>query len=52
MKKLNSMLWMAGGIGVGMLASKYSKDIKKAMKKGKKEVSKMANQVQNQMKNN
>ncbi len=52
MKYINNMLWMAGGIGVGMMAQKYSKDIKKAMKKGKKEVSKMASQVQTQMKNN
>lgn len=52
MKKMGNMMWMLGGVGVGMLASKYSKDIKKAMKKGKKEVSKVANQVQNQMKNN
>ncbi len=52
MKKLSNMLWMASGVGVGMLASKYSKDIKKAMKKGKKEINKMANQVNAQMKNN
>lgn len=52
MKYLNNMLWMLGGVGVGVMTSKYSKDIKKAMKKGKKEVSKMANSVQNQMKSN
>jgi mRNA-degrading endonuclease YafQ of YafQ-DinJ toxin-antitoxin module len=46
------MIYLAGGVGLGMMASKYSKDIKKMMKKGKKEVSKMANNVQNQMKNN
>lgn len=52
MKHLNNLLWMAGGVGVGMMLQSKSKDIKKVMKKGKKEVSKMANNVQNQMKNN
>ncbi len=48
MKMMKNMLWMASGIGVGMITYKYSKDIKKMMKKGKKEVSKVMN---NQMKN-
>lgn len=52
MKYLNNMLWMLGGVGVGMMVQSKSKDIKKMMKKGKKEVEKMANQVQNQMKSN
>lgn len=52
MKYLNNMLWMLGGVGVGMVMQSKSKDIKKVMKKGKKEVSKMANNMQSQMKNN
>lgn len=51
MKYVSNMLWMASGVGVGMLASKYSKDIKKAMKKGKKEINKMTNQIQAQKNN-
>jgi len=52
MKMVKNMLWMAGGVGVGMMASKYSKDIKKMMKKSTKEVTKMANQIQKDMKSN
>lgn len=52
MRHINNMLWMAGGIGVGMMLQSKSKDIKKVMKKGKKEINKMTNQVQNQMKSN
>lgn len=33
---MKNALYMLGGVGVGLLASKYSKDIKKVMKKGKK----------------
>ncbi len=33
---MKNVYFMLGGIGVGLLASKYSKDIKKVMKKGKK----------------
>ena len=40
MKMLKNMLWMAGGLGVGIAASMYSKDIKKLMKKGKRELNK------------
>ena len=52
MKYVGNMLWMAGGIGVGMMLQSKSKDIKKMMKKGKKEVEKMANQMNSQMRNN
>ena len=37
---MKNLLWMAGGVGVGMAASMYSKDIKRLMKKGKKELNK------------
>lgn len=33
---MKNALYMLGGVGVGLLASKYSKDIKKVMKKSKK----------------
>lgn len=52
MKKLNNMLWMLGGVGVGMMVQSKSKEIKKAMKKGTKEVSKVANQIQKDIKSN
>ncbi len=52
MKYVGNMLWMAGGIGVGMMLQSKSKDIKKMMKKGKKMQEKMTNQIYSQMKNN
>jgi len=52
MKYLKNMLWMASGVGVGMMLQSKSKEIKKAMKKGTKEVTKVANQIQKDMKSN
>ena len=49
---LKNTLWLAAGMGAGMMVSKHSKTLKKAMNKGKKEVSKTLNQVSNQMKGN
>ncbi len=41
MKMIKNMMWMMGGVGVGIMCSKYSKDIMKFMKKSKKEVCNM-----------
>ncbi len=40
MRAVKNMMWMVSGLGVGFLASKYSKDIKNIMKKTKKEINK------------
>ena len=40
MKIFKNMMWMLSGVGAGLAASYYSKDIKKIMKKGKKEMTK------------
>ena len=32
-KTFNNIMWMASGVGVGLLYSNYKKDIKKAIKK-------------------
>lgn len=41
MKTLNNMLWMFGGVGVGIALKTYSKDIKKMFNKTTKSVGKM-----------
>jgi hypothetical protein len=41
---MKNMMYMLGGVGVGIVASKYGKDIMKAMKKEKKTLTKTANQ--------
>lgn len=38
---MKNVMFMLGGVGVGLLASKYGKDIKKVMKKGKKTATNM-----------
>ena len=45
MRLFKNMMWMASGVGVGFLASRYSKDIGKIMKKGKKEINKSMNNM-------
>ena len=45
MRMFKNMMWMFSGVGVGFLASKYSKDISKLMKKGKKEIDKTINNM-------
>lgn len=40
MKLLKNMLWMASGVGVGYMASMYSKDIKNMMKIKKRQINK------------
>ena len=37
---MKNMMYMLGGVGVGIVASKYGKDIMKSMKKEKKTLSK------------
>ncbi len=41
MNMFKNMLWMAGGVGVGVLATKYSKSMKKMVKKCKNDVCNM-----------
>ncbi len=42
---MKNLMYMLGGITVGVVASKYSKDIMKLMKKEKKTLAKTANQL-------
>ena len=44
---MKNMMYMLSGVGVGLLASKYGKDIMKVMKKEKKTLAKTANQFLN-----
>ena len=41
---MKNLMYMLGGVTVGVVASKYSKDIVKLMKKEKKTLAKTANQ--------
>ena len=47
MKMIKNMLWMISGVGVGIMANKYSKDVMKYMKKGKREASKAIKNMTN-----
>lgn len=44
---MKNIMWMLGGVGVGMTISKYGKDIKKIMKKEKKMITKTAKDLMN-----
>ena len=46
MKMFKNLLWMVSGVGVGLAASMYSKDIKRLFKKGKKEMSKTIKNIE------
>ena len=48
MRMVKNMLWMVSGVGVGIMANKYSKDVIRYMKKGKREASRaMKNMTSN-----
>lgn len=41
---MKNLMYMLGGVGVGVFASKYGKDVMKYMKKEKKTLASTANQ--------
>lgn len=41
MRMWKNIMWMISGVGVGMVASTYSKDVQKFIKKNAKQMNKM-----------
>ena len=47
MRMFKNIMWMLSGVGVGMVATTYSKDVQKFIKKSGKEMTKMTKNNQN-----